>query len=97
MLQELTIEDITDEQQKCLAELLGIENYIKLVETHGGSSIYVYKKDSLIRGIRDKKIREEFRGDYKILAQKYNLTEMAIRNIVDKRNIVMQGQLEMEI
>lgn len=93
MLDELKLEDITDEQQRSLAELIGIENYKKLVETFGGSSIYIYKQDSFLRLLRDKKIREEFRGDYKALAQKYNLTEVAIRKIVDEKNSPLQGQI----
>lgn len=95
MLDELKMEDIADEQQKALAELIGIENYKKLVETFGGSSIYVYKRDSFLRTLRDKKIKEEFKGNYKELAQKYNLTEMAIRNIVGEQNVIMQGQYKL--
>ena len=95
MLDELKMEDIADEQQKALAELIGIENYKKLVEVYGGSSIYVYKRDSFLRTLRDKKIKEEFRGNYKELAQKYNLTEMAIRNIIGEQNVIMQGQYKL--
>jgi len=95
MLDELKMEDIADEQQKALAELIGIENYKKLVEVYGGSSIYIYKRDSFLRTLRDKKIKEEFKGNYKELAQKYNLTEMAIRNIVGEQNVIMQGQYKL--
>lgn len=95
MLDELKMEDIADEQQRSLAELIGIENYKKLVEVYGGSSIYVYKRDSFLRTLRDKKIKEEFKGNYKELAQKYNLTEMAIRNIVGEQNVIMQGQYKL--
>ncbi|MDO4765180.1 MAG: Mor transcription activator family protein [Eubacteriales bacterium] len=96
MLKELKLQDIADEQQKSIAELIGMENYIKLVENYGGSSIYIYKPDSFIRILRDKQIKEEFRGDYKVLAQKYNLTEVAIRKIVDEKNITFQGQIEFD-
>ena len=95
MLDELKMEDIADEQQKALAELIGIENYKKLVEVYGGSSIYVYKRDSFLRTLRDKKIKEEFKGNYRELAQKYNLTEMAIRNIIGEQNLIMQGQYKL--
>ena len=95
MLDELKMEDIADEQQRSLAELIGIENYKKLVEVYGGSSIYIYKRDSFLRTLRDKKIKEEFKGNYKELAQKYNLTEMAIRNIVGEQNVIMQGQYKL--
>lgn len=97
MLRELTIADIADEQQKSIAELIGIENYIKLVDFYGGSSIYIYKKDSFIRILRDKQIKAEFKGNYRELAQKYNLTEVAIRNIIGEQNPVMVGQCKLEI
>jgi Mor family transcriptional regulator len=32
---------------------------------------------------RDRKMCAEFRGDYKVLARKYNLTEVRVRQIVD--------------
>jgi len=48
-----------------------------------------------LRTLRDKKIKEEFKGNYKELAQKYNLTEMAIRNIVGEQNVIMQGQYKL--
>ena len=94
MLDELKMEDIADEQQKALAELIGIENYKKLVEVYGGSSIYVYKRDSFLRTVRDKKIKAEFKGDYRELARKYNLSEVAIRNIVGE-DILMEGQIQL--
>lgn len=95
MLRELTIADIADEQQKSIAELIGIENYIKLVDFYGGSSIYIYKRDSFLRILRDKQIRKEFKGNYRELAQKYNLTEIAIRNIIGEQNTVMEGQCKL--
>ena len=94
MLDELKMEDIADEQQKALAELIGIENYKKLVEVYGGSSIYIYKRDGFLRLLRDKNIKAEFKGDYRELARKYNLSEVAIRNIVGE-DILMEGQIKL--
>ena len=94
MLDELKMEDIADEQQRSLAELIGIENYKKLVEVYGGSSIYIYKRDGFLRQLRDKNIKAEFKGDYRELARKYNLSEVAIRNIVGE-DILMEGQIKL--
>ena len=94
MLDELRMEDIADEQQRSLAELIGIENYKKLVEVYGSSSIYIYKRDGFLRLLRDKNIKAEFKGDYRELARKYNLSEVAIRNIVGE-DILMEGQIKL--
>ncbi len=40
-----------------LAELLGTENMLTLVESYSGMIIYVPKLDSLPRNIRDRRIR----------------------------------------
>ena len=62
MLDKLTIEDIKNEEQKNLAIIIGIDAYINLVKNYGGTNIYILKSDSLIKDIRDKKIRSEFNG-----------------------------------
>lgn len=94
MLDELKLEDITDEQQRSLAELIGIENYKKLVETFGGSSIYIYKRDGFLRLLRDKRIKAEFKGDYRELARKYNLSEVTVRNIIGD-DLLVEGQMKL--
>ena len=96
MLDKLTIEDIKNEEQKNLAIIIGIDAYIKLVKNYGGTNIYILKSDSLIKDIRDKKIRSEFNGyNYRYLANKYNLTDRAIREIVDCRQL--EGQISFDL
>ncbi|EJU21683.1 Mor transcription activator family protein [Peptoanaerobacter stomatis] len=95
MLDKLTIDDIENTEQREIAEIIGIDSYIKLVKEYGGTSIYILKEDSLIKDIRDSKIREEFNGgNYVYLAKKYNLTENSIRNIVNKKEL--DGQIKFE-
>lgn len=78
----ITMADLDEEQQQ-LAELIGLDNYVKLVEVYGGISIYIPKPDRLERAERDKKIREEFDGyNYRELAIKHQLTEVRVRSIV---------------
>lgn len=75
-----------DEEQKVLAELIGLEGFKNLVRTFSGTSIYVPKIESLEKAVRDELIKEEFDGDnYRELALKYGLTETWIRNIVSDK------------
>lgn len=68
---------------KALADLIGIENTLILAGKMGGSNIYIPKIETLYRGIRDKKIFEEFTGgNYLSLAKKYSITERRIRKII---------------
>lgn len=83
-IEGLSIDDIKNEEQRLLAETIGIKAYISLVRMYGGSSVYVYKEDTLTKNIRDEKIKGEFNGsNYSYLAKKHNLTEQRIRAIVN--------------
>ena len=80
---ELNFEDLRDEQ-RMIAEAIGIEPYLALTRKFGGTSLYIAKAEDIQRRIdRDRRIREEFDGsNYAQLASKYGLTEVWIRNIV---------------
>lgn len=92
MLETLKIEDIQNEEQRHLARTIGILAYINLVNEYGGTSVYVFKKDSLTKAIRDEKIRKEFNGsNYSYLARKYNLTDQRVRTII--ANDEIEGQI----
>lgn len=68
---------------KVLADLIGIDNTLILAGKLGGSNIYIPKINTLYRGVRDKKICDEFNGkNYAALAKKYGVTERRVRNIV---------------
>lgn len=49
----------------------------------GGAAFYLAKGVAVYLSERDMKMCAEFRGDYKVLARKYDLTEMRVRQIVD--------------
>lgn len=72
------------EEQRQIAEAIGMESYIKLSESFGGTNIYVAKANEIVlRKERDERIRKEFNGyNHTELALKYGLTEKWIRNIV---------------
>lgn len=94
LIDKLQLDNLTDDQ-KHIAQLVGIDNYKKLVHHFGGCSIYIYKEDTLIKELRDKEIIEKFNGDnYKELALEYNLAERTIREIItDKYKIKCDNQI----
>ncbi|CEN77834.1 Mor transcription activator family protein [Paraclostridium sordellii] len=84
MFENLKIEDLPD-SYKDVAEEIGIDSFKKLVKLLGGNSLYIPKEVSLTRPIRDRIIKEDFNGDYKILSRRYNISQSQIRNILDKQ------------
>ena len=54
-----------------------------LANQKGGVVMYLAKGVTAHLSARDRKMCEDFRGDYKLLARKYKLTEMRVRQIVD--------------
>ncbi len=82
----ISITQLRSEQQKEIAEIIGIEAYRKLVEHYGGSHIYINKSDTVTRPDRDEEIRKKFNGtNCRQLAKEYNLSEPTIRNILNKK------------
>ena len=91
-------DDLNEEQQQ-LAELIGLDNFAKLVQVFGGTNIYIPKAEAFGRTMRNEKIRQEYNGrNVKILASKYGLTERQVYNLVDNSNgrnytRVLDGQM----
>ena len=82
LLHRLKLDDLSGEQRE-LAETIGLEAYIKLVDAYGGSNIYIQKPDTVTRDARNNEIRENFNGyNYRQLARRYDVTEKTIREIV---------------
>lgn len=76
---KITVDDLDGEQRE-IAECIGLESYLKLVEHFGGTSIYIQKSD---KSARDREIKELFNGyNYKTLARKFGLSESQIRRIL---------------
>ncbi len=97
----LTLDDFKEEQRR-IAETVGVEAYLKLTRVFGGTNIYIAKAEEVVkRADRDRKIREEFDGsNYAQLALKYGLTEVWIRNIVHDKAVEIkrrpvEGQMEL--
>ena len=96
--------DMLPPAQREVAELIGMENYLKMVEYAQGDAIYFSKYDSLLEGHqrvkRDEEIIAKFTGfNLTELAKEYNLTTRTLYNIIPKsvrnarRSVQMDGQL----
>ncbi len=73
-------DDLNEEQQH-LAELIGLDNFAKLVQVFGGTNIYIPKAEAFGR---NEKIRQEYNGrNIKSLAVKYGLTERQVYKLID--------------
>lgn len=98
LLDELTLDDL-DEEQRELADCIGLEAYKKLVATYAGSVINVRMPDNLTIRQRNNRIRRQFNGyNFTELAKRYSLTERQIRNIVadeviKQRNKPLENQI----
>lgn len=98
----LQLADLKDEQRQ-IAETIGLDAYQELSKVFGGTTIYIAKADDIANRMdRDRRIREEFDGsNYSQLAIKYGLTEVWIRNIVyekaeEIRKKPLDGQMKLD-
>jgi hypothetical protein len=68
-----------------------------LADQMGGSPYYLAKGVAVHLSARDLRMCAEFRGDYKVLAKKYKLTDMRVRQIVNawqrQQYLARQGAL----
>lgn len=73
---ELTLEDL-QEQHREIAEVIGLENMVRLSEVFGGSSPYIPQPKELLRNYTYRAICEEYQEkgtDIKKLAAKYQVS-----------------------
>lgn len=95
---EININELSEEQKE-LAECIGMEAYVKLVKNYGGTYIYICKEDTICKSERNRKIKDEFDGwNYRELALKYKLSERTVRDIVSEeiqkiKNTPPEGQM----
>ena len=69
-----------------LYELVGLERFLKIIDTAGGEFLYFPKRSTLERDLRRKAILGEFDGtNLRQLARKYGLSERHVRSILQER------------
>lgn len=78
--EELTLEMIPEGLYRCIAEAIGVSNFLIITEMLGGATTYIPKKESILRPVRDKRILEEYNGyNQAELAKKYGVSERWVR------------------
>lgn len=79
----LTLEMIPDDGwYRELAEQIGVDNFLIVIEMLGGATTYIPKLDSILRPVLHEQIKSEFNGqNYFQLAQKYDISERYVRGI----------------
>ena len=83
MLEFLTESDIPDSVQD-VVEVIGMDAFKELVKLAGGSNLYIPNESNLVKPIRNRMIRDEFKGSYKDISMKYGISEIQVRNIINK-------------
>ncbi len=84
-VQELTTDMIPDGICKTIAEKIGTENLLEVLTLIGGSTFYFPKAETMLRSLRDQKIRKEFNGFNSFeLSMKYNISERWVQLIIEK-------------
>ena len=83
MLEFLTESDVPD-SVKDVVDVIGIDAFKDLVKLAGGSLLYIPNESNLVKPIRNRKIRDEFKGSYREISMKYGISEVQVRNIINK-------------
>ena len=83
---ELAPSMMPDGMCRTIAEEIGTENLLKLSDLVGGITFYLPRKETILRPLRDIKIREEFNGyNLNDLSRKYNISQRWVQIILNKR------------
>ena len=83
MLEFLT-ENAVPESIKDVVDVIGIDAFKDLVKLAGGSLLYIPNESNLVKPIRNRMIKEEFKGSYKDISAKFGISEVQVRNIINK-------------
>lgn len=87
---DLTSSMLPDGICKSIAEEIGADNLLKLAVLVGGSTFYMPQAESILRPLRDQKIKEEYNGyNDAELARKYGVTPRHVREIVREKAVYL--------
>ena len=83
MLEFLTESDVPD-SVKDVVDVIGMDAFKSLVKFAGGSNLYIPNESNLVKPIRNRMIKDEFKGSYRDISMKYGISEVQVRNIINK-------------
>ena len=83
---DLTSSMLPDGICKKIADEIGADNLLKLAVLVGGSTFYMPQAESILRPLRNQKIKEEFNGyNSAELAERYGTTQRQVQQIVQQK------------
>lgn len=82
---ELTLDDL-QEQHRSYAEIIGLDNLLKLSDAFGGTDIYIPQRKELEKNKIYNMIYQEFDGsNLQELTQRYGVSKTTVYNIVKEK------------
>lgn len=82
LVEETSLKDIA-EAYRPVAEIIGVQNFLLLCDYAKGDELYFPKLESALAPARNRRIRKEWDGyNTRKLAERYNLTDKQIQNIL---------------
>ena len=66
-----------------IVDVIGIDAFKDLVKFLGGSNLYIPNEASLVKGVRNRMIRDSFDGDYRKVSRRFGISTAQVRNIVN--------------
>ena len=92
-IDKLTGTEQLREDQRELADVIGLEAYKKLIRHYGGNQLYIQQVDSVLKDLRDKELNVKFDcSNYNELSREYGISEMTIREIVKEKRQQLRGK-----
>ena len=82
MLDSLTRDDLPDSVMD-IVDSIGLDAFKELVRLAGGSNLYIPNEASLVKGVRNRMIRDSFDGDYRKVSRRFGISTAQVRNIVN--------------
>lgn len=80
---ELTSSILTHDLCREIVEKIGTDNLLKLPALVGGSTLYLPRKERILRPLRNVKISEEYNGyNTAELSKKYGVSQRRVQQIV---------------
>lgn len=93
LITDTALEDVP-ETYRDIAELIGVENLIRLAQYANGNMLYVPKVDNLLAAARNRCICAEYDGyNVQDICKRYDLTPRQVSNIL--KDMPTIGQLDL--
>lgn len=85
IMEELTLDDLPDSQRE-IAEVIGIDNLLKLSDNFAGNPLYINQRKELEKEMVYRRIFNEFDGsNVTELTQKYSVSRATVYKIVKEK------------